>query len=305
MRLVFAGTPAPALPTMRTLETSRHEIVAVVTRADAPIGRKRILTPSAVAQGAAELRLRILKANRLDDDVTSAIRSLQPDLGVIVAYGGLVREPLLSLPRLGWINLHFSLLPSWRGAAPVQRAIMAGDRISGASVFQLVAALDAGAVFGTTERAIGADETAGDVLIALAREGATLTERIVDELDRGIARAVPQVGQVTIAPKLSIDDAHLEPAQPAVEVYNRFRAVTPEPGAFVFVHDTRLAIKRARQAPERQQLAGEIVGEQSRVFLGTATHAIELLEVQPAGKRPMPAADWWRGQSRQGRILAR
>ena len=305
MRLVFAGTPAAALPTLRALASSRHEIAAVITRDDAQVGRKRILTPSVVAQDAAELSLPVLKANRLDDRVTSAIGTLQADLGVIVAYGGLVREPLLSLPRLGWVNLHFSLLPRWRGAAPVQRAIMAGDRVSGASVFQLVAALDAGDVLGTVERVIGSDETAGDVLEALAVSGATLTHRVVDELDRSASHAVPQSGDVTIAPKLTIEDAHLDATKPAAEAYNRFRAVTPEPGAFIFVNDARLLVKRASPALDRDYPAGELVGERSRLFLGTATSAIELLEVQPAGKRAMPAADWWRGQSHRDGVRTR
>ena len=175
MRIVFAGTPEVAIPTLRRLAASpEHEIVAVITRQDAPQGRKRVLTPSPVADCAAELGLEVIRANRLDQDVTDRIAALQPELGVIVAYGGFVREPLLSIPRLGWINLHFSLLPRWRGAAPVQHAVIAGDAVTGASVFQLVPAMDAGPVFQTFRTPIGAHQTSGNLLASLAVDGAGL-----------------------------------------------------------------------------------------------------------------------------------
>src|SRR6185437_8007745 len=161
MRLVFAGTPAVAVPSLTAL-AERFDVAAVITREDAPLGRKRILTPSPVADAASELDLPVIKANRLDDDVTRQVAGLEPDLGVIVAYGGLVREPLLSTPRLGWVNLHFSLLPRWRGAAPVQHALIAGDEIVGAAVFQLVPELDAGDVFAVLEHRPAGGETAGD-----------------------------------------------------------------------------------------------------------------------------------------------
>ena len=169
LRLVFAGTPAAAVPSLERLAASGHEVVAVVTRPAAPLGRKRVLTPSPVAAAAERLGIHVIEAARLDDDATGRVGALRPDLGVIVAYGGLVREPLLSTPTHGWINLHFSLLPAWRGAAPVQHALIAGDAETGASVFRLVPELDAGDVFGMRARAIGPDETAGQLLEAARR----------------------------------------------------------------------------------------------------------------------------------------
>jgi methionyl-tRNA formyltransferase len=189
LRLVFAGSPAAAVPSLRALHSSRHSIEAVLTRQDSPQGRRRILTPTPVGLAAEELGLPVIRANRLAGDATDRITAIQPDLGVIVAYGGLVREPLLSAPRLGWINLHFSLLPRWRGAAPVQRAIIAGDEVTGASVFQLVPELDAGDIFGQLTQSIGALETAGHLLESLSESGAELLVRVVEAIADGTARA--------------------------------------------------------------------------------------------------------------------
>lgn len=295
MRLVFAGTPAVALPSLRALAEC-HEIVAVITREDAPLGRKRVLTPSPVAAAAEELGLPVIRANRLGEDVTDRVAALAPDLGVIVAYGGLVREPLLSLPRLGWVNLHFSLLPRWRGAAPVQHAVIAGDQETGAAVFQLVPALDAGDVFAELRRPVGADETAGELLDALAVSGATLLGDTVDGLGAGTAVARPQDGEPTFAPKLALADAHLDFARPADEVYARLRGVTPEPGAFALLDGERFKIADARRASDAEPLApGHVELRGKRVLVGTGTSPLELVAVQPAGKRAMAAADWWRG----------
>lgn len=296
LRVVFAGSPPVSVPSLRALAAGRHDIVGVVTRADSPVGRKRTLAPTAVASAADELGIPVVKANRLDDEATRAIIDLAPDLGVVVAYGGLVREPLLSAPRLGWINLHFSLLPRWRGAAPVQRAIIAGDEVTGAAVFQLVPELDAGDVFATLERRIGAHESAGRVLDALANSGAELLARTVDDLADGVAMARPQFGEPSRAPKLSLEDARLGWSEPAPTLHNRIRGVTPEPGAFTMVGDTRVKILAAAIAHDAATLPpGEIRRDGGRVVAGTATVPLELLEVQPAGKRPMSAVDWWRG----------
>jgi methionyl-tRNA formyltransferase len=295
--IVFAGSPAAAVPSLHALAASRHDIAAVVTRQDSPQGRRRELSPTAVGTAADALGLPTIKANRLAGAATEAIAALQPDLGVIVAYGGLVREPLLTTPRLGWINLHFSLLPRWRGAAPVQRAIIAGDELTGASVFQLVPELDAGAVFGQLTQAIGERETAGQLLDSLASSGAELLVRVVDAIADGTARAEPQAGDVTLAPKLDLSDAHVDFTGHATTVADRIRGVTPEPGAFTTVDDSRLkilgaAIARGEARLEPGRLA--IVG--GRVLVGTASDPVELLSVQPAGKRAMSAADWWRGR---------
>lgn len=298
LRLVFAGSPSAAVPSLRALAASRHTLAAVVTREDSPQGRKRVLTATPTADAAEELGLPVIKANRLDSDTTAAVEALRPDLGVIVAYGGLVREPLLSTPRYGWINLHFSLLPRWRGAAPVQRAIIAGDDITGAAVFQLVEQLDAGDVFGWFTRRIAPHETAGHLLDDLAASGAQLLVSVVDAIADGTARAEPQSGDVTLAPKLTLDDARIDWRAPAVEVHNRVRGVTPEPGAFTTVDGTRLKIHDATIARDTPQLApGTIVADGSRVLVGTATDPIELVTVQPAGKKAMPARDWWRGRA--------
>lgn len=295
MRLVFAGTPAAAVPTLRAL-ASAHDIAAVVTRPDAPLGRKRVLTPSPVAQAAAELGLPIIKAARLDDEATGRIIALRADLGVIVAYGGLVREPLLSAPTSGWINLHFSLLPQWRGAAPVQRALIAGDRDLGVSVFRLVAALDAGDVYATRTVPVPADATADVALQVLAEDGAALTTEVVAAIAAGTAVAQPQVGTVTVAPKLTLDDGLLDWTQSADAVHARFRGVTPEPGAHTSVGDLRVKILEAMPAADAAPLQpGEIVPTKSGILIGTATTPLEVRRVQPSGKGPMMASDWWRG----------
>ncbi|QEW03104.1 methionyl-tRNA formyltransferase [Microbacterium lushaniae] len=249
MRLVFAGTPTAAVPSLRALAAGPHEVVAVLTRTDAPLGRKRVLTPSPVAQAAADLGIDVIKADRLDADVTEVVAALAPDLGVIVAYGGLVREPLLSTPAHGWINLHFSLLPRWRGAAPVQRALIAGDDVLGASVFQLVPELDAGPVF-AEEASPAGDLTAGEALEALAVSGADLLARVVDDIAAGRAAAVPQVGEPTFAPKLTLADGAIDWTADAGSILARIRGVTPEPGAHTTVDGARLKIVQAAAAPD-------------------------------------------------------
>lgn len=304
MRLVFAGTPAAAVPTLRALART-HEIVAVVTRPDAPLGRKRILTPSPVSDAAVELGLPVLKAARLDDDVTGRIAALRPELGVIVAYGGLVRDALLAVPDRGWINLHFSLLPRWRGAAPVQRALIAGDAELGASVFQLVRELDAGDLFASRAIAVPDTATADTVLDLMAVDGAELTAQVVDDLATGTIEAVPQVGDVTLAPKLGLDDGRLDWTRPAAEIFARYRGVTPEPGAHTTVGGTVVKILEAATAPDADPLgAGEILARKHDLLIGTGTEPLTVRRVQPAGKGAMSAVDWWRGQRADGHVRA-
>lgn len=299
LRIVFAGSPAAAVPSLRALAATDHEVVAAVTREDAPLGRKRVLTPTPVAEAAVEAGIPVLKANRIGP-LEARIAALRPDLGVIVAYGGLIREPLLSTPRLGWINLHFSLLPRWRGAAPVQRAVIAGDERTGAAVFQLVAELDAGPVFATLEQPIGGNQTAGHLLEALADRGAGLLTSVVDALDARTAHSVPQVGEVTLAPKLELADGRLDWSRPAAELDARIRGTTPEPGAFaVFDTGDRLKVLDAAIAHDEPALApGVFDFRAGRLLVGTGTDPLHLVTVQPAGKRAMAAADWWRGRAR-------
>ena len=296
MRIVFAGTPQPALPSLRALSDSRHDLVGVVTRRDAPLGRKRVLTPSPVAALADELGLPTLKTDRLDEAATAAIDAWQPDLGVIVAYGGLVREPLLSRPVHGWINLHFSLLPAWRGAAPVQHSLIAGDRVTGASVFQLVPQLDAGDVFAETRYDVPRGATAGDVLDALADVGATTLTAVVDAIADGTATAVPQRGEPTLAPKLALADGALDFTAPADRVIDRFRGTTPEPGAHTTVGGQRLKVLGAHRGPDVSLAPATIAMIDKQVLVGTDEGTVALTTVQPAGRGAMPAADWWRGQ---------
>ncbi|MBN9158677.1 MULTISPECIES: methionyl-tRNA formyltransferase [unclassified Microbacterium] len=295
MRLVFAGTPAAAVPTLRRL-AAEHEIVAVVTRPDAPLGRKRILTPSPVAQEADALGIPVIRAARLDEEATGRIAALRPELGVIVAYGGLVREPLLSAPEHGWINLHFSLLPAWRGAAPVQRALIAGDSELGATVFQLVPALDAGDVHAMRVYPVADDATADDALASLAADGAALMADAVAAIADGTARPTAQQGEPTHAAKLTLEDGLLDWAASADAVYARYRGVTSEPGAHTTFEGTPLKVRELARTGETDPLApGELRGVRDGVLVGTGTHPLLLTRVQPAGKAAMAAADWFRG----------
>ncbi|GAA1951798.1 methionyl-tRNA formyltransferase [Agromyces allii] len=304
LRLVFAGTPAAAVPSLERLAASGHEIVSVVTRPAAPLGRKRVLTPSPVAQAAERLGLPIVEAARLDADATARIAASEPDLGVIVAYGGLVREPLLSTPTHGWINLHFSLLPAWRGAAPVQHALIAGESETGAAVFQLVPELDAGDVFAELRRPVVADDTAGTLLDELAVSGAELLADVVDGIADGSAGASPQVGEPSFAPKLGIDDARLDWSLPAAAVLARHRGVTPEPGAWTTIDGQRVKVLElspaGASAPATGLRPGELAASGRSLHIGTADAPLEVRRVQPAGRTGMAAADWWRGSGRDG-----
>ncbi|WP_437584916.1 methionyl-tRNA formyltransferase [Paramicrobacterium sp. CJ85] len=297
MRIVFAGTPSVAVASLDALHASGHEICCVITRDDAPLGRKRILTPSPVAARAVELGLPVVKANRLDDAVTERITKYAPDLGVIVAYGGLVREPLLSVPSHGWVNLHFSSLPSWRGAAPVQRALIAGEDTIGLAVFQLTPGLDEGDVWLQKTVPTGQDATAGELLAGLASTGAQLLVDSVRGLADGSLAPSPQSGEASYAHKLSIDDGHLDLSQPAETLYARFRGVTPEPGAYVLMGEQRFKIREARLSPgdAPHPAPGRFALHGKTLLLGASEGSLALLRVQPAGKPAMAGADWWRG----------
>ncbi|UDF13332.1 methionyl-tRNA formyltransferase [Antiquaquibacter oligotrophicus] len=296
MRIVFAGSPAAAVPSLEALATSKHTILAVITREDSPQGRRGVLTPTPVAVRAEELGLRVIRANRLDERVRDEVAALRADLGVIVAYGGLVREPLLSDPALGWINLHFSVLPRWRGAAPVQRAIMAGDATTGATVFRLVPELDAGDVVAAIDEPIGRFHTAGALLERLAEVGAELLVRSVDGLEDGTAAFRPQSGDVTFAPKLTLEDGRIDWTLPAVRVHDIIRGVTPEPGAFTVIDDVRVKILEAAVAHDEIAPAPGVVELRGKaVVVGTGAGALELVRVHPAGRKAMDAAAWWRG----------
>lgn len=311
MRLVVAGSPAAAVPTLCRLAASDHEIVAVLTRPATPQGRKRVLTPTPVAVVAAELGLPVIEASRVDDAVTARIADLDVDLGVIVAYGALLRRPALDAPRRGWINLHFSDLPAYRGAAPVQRAVMAGETRTAATVFQLVEALDAGPVYAARPFEIDPEATSGEVLAAMAEVGADVVADVVDAIAAGTAVATEQSGEPTVAPKLTIDDGRIDFAAPATAVHARLRGVTPEPGAYAHLGETRVKLLRSRMEPGGTQdpapslAPGALALHGGRLLVGTADTPLVLLEVQPAGKKAMDAAAWARGLGElDGKVLA-
>lgn len=295
MRLVFAGTPEVALPSLEALVASRHEVVAVVTRPDAPAGRGRRLTPSPVAARAAELGLEVLTpAKPSEPDFVARLTELAPDVCPVVAYGALIPTPVLAIPRAGWLNLHFSILPRWRGAAPVQRAIMAGDDVIGTTVFRLVRELDAGDVYRASSEPMP-EATAGELLEQLARSGAQQLLAALDDVEAG-RPPTPQPGVgITLAPKLSVEEARLDWTRPAVDLRNHVLGCSPFPGAWCELAGDRVKVLRARVADAAAQLApGELVTTKRSAFVGTGDGVLELLEVQPAGKRRMAAIDWAR-----------
>lgn len=306
MRIVFAGTPEFAVPSLRALVASGHEIVGVLTREDAPLGRKRVLTPSPVAVAAEELGIPTFRANTLSDETTAWVRALTPDLGVIVAYGGLVREPLLSLPVLGWINLHFSELPRWRGAAPVQRALQAGEQRLGVSVFRLVEALDAGDILTRDSREFPPGTSAGQALTELASFGTDALLEAIDLLQSNPAAGEPQTGEATYAQKLRREDGALDLTLSAAQVLAHWAGMTPEPGAYVSFDGATLKVIEllpvdSEAAPPDAQPASEIAPATVRLVSGVAVltlpgGTLELARVQPAGKPAMAGADWLRGR---------
>ncbi|WP_410640078.1 methionyl-tRNA formyltransferase [Amycolatopsis sp. lyj-346] len=298
MKLVFAGTPDPAVPALRALlESGRHEVVAVVTRPDAQAGRGRRVVRSPVGALADEHGIEVLTPARAGDPAFLArLAELAPDACPVVAYGALLPQSALDIPRLGWVNLHFSLLPAWRGAAPVQAAIRAGDEITGASTFRIVKELDAGPVYGVVTEAIGATDTAGALLGRLAESGAKLLLSTMDGLADGslVAREQPAEG-VSYAPKVTVEDARVSFADPASAVDRQIRSVTPEPGAWAEFRGERFKLGPVTVLDEPGPPPGEIVVERKRVLVGTATKPLRLGEVQAPGKKRMAATDWARG----------
>lgn len=298
MRVLFAGTPAVAVPSLDALVAAGYEVVSVLTRPDAPIGRKRVLTPSPVAARAAELGIDIIHATRVDHAVTAKIAAAKPDVAAIVAYGGLIPRAALDVPPHGWINLHFSLLPAWRGAAPVQRAVMAGDDVTGAVTFLLEEGLDTGPVFGTLTEGVGPEDTAGALLERLSHSGAVLLTQTLSAVDAGRAAPQPQVGDISLAPKLTIDDGRLDWNQPALAIGRRARGVTPEPGAWSTLDGQRVKLEPVRLRPDITDLQpGAVFLDGKSVLVGTGSHAVELTRIQPSGKKMMAAADWARGMA--------
>jgi methionyl-tRNA formyltransferase len=298
MKVLFAGTPAVAVPSLDALVKAGFDVVAVLTRPDAPLGRKRVLTPSPVAARAAELGIDLIRATRVDDAVTAQIAAAKPDVAAIVAYGGLIPRGALDVPPHGWINLHFSLLPAWRGAAPVQRAVMAGDDVTGAVTFLLEEGLDTGPVFGTLTESVGPNDTSGALLERLSHSGAMLLAQTLSAVEAGRAAPQPQAGDISLAPKLTIDDGRLDWTQPALAIGRRARGVTPEPGAWTTLEGQRVKLEPVLLRPGTPGLEpGAVRLEGKNVLVGTGSHAVELTRIQPAGKKMMAAADWARGMA--------
>lgn len=299
MRLLFAGTPEVAVPSLRALiDHPHHEVVAVLTRPDAPSGRGRTLRPSPVAEMAREFGIETLTPRTpSDEEFLVRAGALDIDCAPVVAYGNLLREPALSLPRHGWVNLHFSLLPAWRGAAPVQHAILHGDEVTGASTFLIGPGLDDGPVFGLMTEVIRPDDTSGALLARLAEAGAGLLVATLDGIESGQLSAKAQSSDgVSLAPKLSQDDARVRWDDPAIAVDRRVRACTPAPGAWTQFRGERLRLGPVTIDTDAPGLAsGELFASKAGVWAGTATAAVLLGDVQPPGKRMMPASDWARG----------
>jgi methionyl-tRNA formyltransferase len=337
VRLLFAGTPAVAVPSLDALLAAQHEVVAVLTRPDAPSGRGRKLHPSPVAERAAAEGIEVLKPRSVKEpEFQARLREIAPDCCPVVAYGGLLPASVLDVPPHGWVNLHFSLLPAWRGAAPVQHAIRSGDDMTGATTFRIVKELDAGPTFGVVTEPIGPNDTAGDLLERLSHSGAQLLVQTLDGIAAGAVEARPQPADgASYASKVTVDDVRIDWASPAFAIDRLVRSGTPAPGAWSLFRGERVKIgpvavvtesngvldrsdpnpadpnlaladrrntDRAADGPDRAaagdvvELApGEILAGKSRVLVGTGSVPVALGEVQPHGKRAMPAPDWARG----------
>jgi methionyl-tRNA formyltransferase len=300
MRLVFAGTPLTALPALDALLASRHDVVAVLTRPDAPAGRGRHVESSPVARRAAEAGLEILTPARPREPAfLDRLREIAPDCVPMVAYGALIPQTALDVPAHGWVNLHFSVLPAWRGAAPVQHAIMHGDDVTGATTFRVVAALDAGPVYGVLTEPVRPADTTGDLLNRLAQSGAQLLVATLDGIEDGTLEAVPQPAEgVSLAPKITPADSEVDWKLPAYVVDRLIRACTPEPGAWTEHDGARLKlgpVSLAVPAGTPDLTPGEVLTAKQDVFVGTGSRPVRLGQVQAEGKRRMTAADWARG----------
>ncbi len=304
MRVVFAGTPEPALPSLgRLLDSTRHEVVAVLTRPDAASGRRGRLAPSPVAQLALDkcvpLGIPLLRPARPNSpEFVAELAELAPDCCAVVAYGALLGDAALAVPDNGWINLHFSLLPAWRGAAPVQASLIAGDSVTGATTFQIERSLDSGPVYGVVTETIHARDTAEDLLGRLSVSGAALLESTLDGIADGILSAVPQPTEgVTTAPKITVDEARVRWELPAQAVERRIRAMTPHPGAWTMIADLRFKLGPVMIDVDSHDVLepGEIHAARDGVRVGTGSRPIVLDRIQPPGKKPMIAADWARG----------
>ena len=300
MRILFAGTPATAATVLEGLLIAGHEVVAVLSREDAPLGRKRLLTPSPVAELALRRNLPVIKSNKLTSEVLLEISEHQVDLAIVVAYGVILRADALAALPVGWFNLHFSMLPRWRGAAPVQRALQNGDTETGVTLFKIDAGLDSGPILSAVPTTIQPDEDAGELLSRLALLGVSLVNAELPKLYSGTHLLMDQKGEVTIAPKTSRDEARIDFHKDSKQVSNLVRAMNPEPMAWCHFQDEPMRILRTRPLGimKLDDKVGcvSVVGEKVIVTCGQGT-TLELLDVQPASRNAMQARDWLNGQS--------
>lgn len=299
MKLVFAGTPEAAVPALEALLSSdRHQVAAVVTRPDAPAGRGRQLVASPVAARARQAGVEVLTPSRpTDEDFLDRLRTLAPDCCPVVAYGALLPATPLGIPPHGWVNLHFSLLPAWRGAAPVQHAILAGDEVTGASTFRIGEGLDDGPVYGVLTEQVRQDDTSGTLLERLAHAGARLLVATMDGIEDGTVTPTPQPEEgVSAAGKLTVPDARVSWDAPALRVDRVVRGCTPAPGAWTTFRGERLKLAPVHLLPEHEPLeSGVLAVGKNTVDVGTGSHPVRLTEVQPQGKKRIAAGDWARG----------
>lgn len=297
MRILFAGTPDVALPTLDVLLASDHDVVAVLTRPDAPAGRGRRVTPSAVAEHARARAIPVLTPTSLADlDTQAALADMSPDLGVVVAYGALMPAPVLAIPVHGWVNLHFSLLPAWRGAAPVQHAIWNGDSQTGVSVFLLDEGMDTGPVYAQRTFPLTPTQTSGEVLTDLAGLGAGVVHEVVDAIAAGTARAIPQSQEgASRAPRITVEQARIDWTGPGTAIERQIRACTPHPGAWITIDGVRVRVGPVQVTAGHDLAPGHIRAMDAAICMGTGEGQLALGWVQPAGKARMNATDWWRG----------
>ena len=293
MRIAFAGTPEAAVPTLSALLNSAHTVEFVITRPDAPKGRGRVLTASPVADVATAHGIEVIKTSKLVE-VAQRVKNL--DAVIVVAFGGLVPKDLLDVPKHGWINVHFSLLPHWRGAAPVQHAIMAGDDVTGVTTFRIDEALDTGPMFAYFTSSIGKNETAGALLDRLAIEGANLAVATLNNLETGSMLPLAQpLDGITYAPKITTEDARINWQEPALAISRKIRAVTPTPGAWTTAHDERYKLGPVELVSEVTNLKpGHVFLANDSVYVGTGSHAVKLDQIQLPGKTFTDAANWAR-----------
>lgn len=312
MRVIFAGSPSVAVPTLWAL-SQEHDVVAVLTREPAPVGRKRTLTPTPVARAARELGIPVIETNRPDSAVAEKTRDLGVELGIVVAYGAILKEALLSAPKNGWLNLHFSSLPEYRGASPLQHTIMDGKHDAGLTVFKLVPELDAGDIVVQCSSPLGEHETAGEALDRLSEEGIRPVLTAIRRIQDGSAEFLPQRGDASYAPKLTRSDGELDFASDAESLYARFKGSTPEPGAWTqseFGVVKILAMRKLGPAAV-QSMESHLPARASaalvdkRAIAAASGGAFELLRVQPPGKPPMDGASWLRGRGGAVALTAR